>query len=436
MNRVLKNASWIIICRVVQALLALIISMITARYLGPSNYGLLNYAMSVVAFVLPLMRLGLTSILVQEFISEPDLEGETLGTSIILSLSSAIVCIIGVNLFVCIANAGERDTLIVCALYSSILLFQVFEVFNYWFQAKLEAKYSSVIALIAYGIISVYKLYLLLTKKSIYWFSVANTLDFLIIAIGLSVMYKIRCGQKLSFNKVRAKRMLNVSKFYIISDLMVVIFAQTDRIMLKAMINNAATGYYSAAITCAGMTQFVFAAIIDSMRPTIFEGKKVSEEAYKLNLTRLCSIITYLSLLQSIFMTIFAPIIIRILYGAQFMASVSALQIVVWYTTFSYLGSARNIWILAEGKQKYLWQINLFGALANVVLNALLIPVWGVNGAAIASLITQFMTNVVTGYIFTQIRGINSIIVKGFDPVFFVDNVKLIIDMKKRGHNT
>ena len=278
MNRVVKNASWIIICRVVQAILALIISMITARYLGPSNFGLLNYAISVVAFVLPVMRLGLTSILVQEFISEPDKEGETLGTSIILSLISAVVCIIGVNLFVSVVNAGEKDTLIVCALYSSILVFQVFEIFNYWFQAKLQAKYSSIIALIAYGVVSAYKIYLLITQKSIYWFSLANTFDYLVISIGLFIVYRKRSGQKLSFNKARAKKLLSVSKFYIISDLMVVVFAQTDRVMLKAMIDNAATGYYSAAITCAGMTQFVFAAIIDSMRPTIFEGKKISEQ--------------------------------------------------------------------------------------------------------------------------------------------------------------
>ena len=431
MNRVVKNASWIIICRVVQAILALIISMITARYLGPSNFGLLNYAISVVAFVLPVMRLGLTSILVQEFISEPDKEGETLGTSIILSLISAVVCIIGVNLFVSVVNAGEKDTLIVCALYSSILVFQVFEIFNYWFQAKLQAKYSSIIALIAYVVVSVYKIYLLITQKSIYWFSLANTFDYLVISIGLFIVYRKRSGQKLSFNKARAKKLLSVSKFYIISDLMVVVFAQTDRVMLKAMIDNAATGYYSAAITCAGMTQFVFAAIIDSMRPTIFEGKKISEDVYKLNLARLFSIITYLSLLQSIVMTVLAPIIIRILYGAQYTTSVSALQIVVWYTTFSYLGSARNIWILAEGKQKHLWKINLFGALANVVLNAVLIPILGVNGAAIASLITQFLTNVVTGYIFKPIRGVNEILIMGLNPGFFFENMSHIVQGMK-----
>ena len=432
MNKVIKNASWIIICRVIQALLALIISMITARYLGPSNFGLLNYIISIVAFVLPVMKLGITSILVQEFISEPEKEGETLGTSLVLCFISAIVCIIGVNLFVRLSNTGEQDTIIVCALYSSILIFQVFEMINYWFQAKLLAKYSSIVALIAYVIVSIYKIYLLITQKNIYWFSVANTFDYLIIAVGLLYIYKQKSTQKLCFNTEKAMKLLSTSKYYIISDLMVVIFAQTDRVMLKAMINNEATGYYSAAITCAGMSQFVFAAIIDSMRPTIFEKKKTSEEMYTLNLVRLFSIITYLSLAQSVVMTLLAPIIIQLLYGVQYLESVSALQIVVWYTTFSYLGSARNIWILAEGKQKYLWKINLFGAFVNVILNALLIPFIGVNGAALASLITQFLTNIVTGYIFSPIRGVNFFILQGFNPKQFINVIYTIfLQIKK-----
>ena len=67
-NRVIKNASWIIACRVVQSILSFLIGMLTARYLGPANYGLINYASSVVAFVTPIMYLGLNAVLVQEII--------------------------------------------------------------------------------------------------------------------------------------------------------------------------------------------------------------------------------------------------------------------------------------------------------------------------------------------------------------------------------
>ena len=64
MNRVAKNATWIIGCRIVQAVFALLINMLTARYLGPSSYGLITYASSLVAFVVPIMQLVFNAILV------------------------------------------------------------------------------------------------------------------------------------------------------------------------------------------------------------------------------------------------------------------------------------------------------------------------------------------------------------------------------------
>ena len=57
-NKIFHNISWIVGCRIVQAVISLVISMLTARYLGPGNYGLINYAASVVALVTPLMQLG------------------------------------------------------------------------------------------------------------------------------------------------------------------------------------------------------------------------------------------------------------------------------------------------------------------------------------------------------------------------------------------
>ena len=89
--------------------------------------------------------------------------------------------------------------------------------------------------------------------------------------------------------------------------------------------------------------------------------------------------------------------------------------IIVWYTTFSYLGSARNIWVMAEGKQKYLWIMNLSGAILNIVLNLLLIPVYNIMGAAIASLITQIFTNVIIGFIIKPIRENNNLMIKALD---------------------
>ena len=186
-NRVLKNASWIVGCKIVQSIITFLIGMLTARYLGPSNYGLISYAASVVAFALPIMQLGFNSTLVQEFIEKPDKEGKILGTCLALNILAAIASIIGVTSFAYIANPDEKETVIVCFLYSLTLLFQAIEMTQYWFQAKLLSKYPSIISLAAYTIVALYKVYILATQKGIRWFAVSHVIEAIVIAILLIV---------------------------------------------------------------------------------------------------------------------------------------------------------------------------------------------------------------------------------------------------------
>lgn len=432
MNKVVKNASWIIGCKIAQSILNLIIGVISARYLGPSNYGLITYAASVVAFVIPIMQLGLSKTIVQELIEQPDREGEVLGTALGLNLISAAGCMLGVFGFLKLSNPDDPLTVLVGVLYSISLIFQATEILQYWFQAKLLSKYTSIASLAAYVFAAAYKIYLLVSQKPIAWFAVYNSVEYLLISVILVVIYLKLGSQRLMFSADLVRSMLHRSKHYIISAMMVTIFLQTDRIMLKHMISDAETGYYSAALACIGMTGFVFGAIIDSMRPVILESKKRDEKAFQDHLIRLYCIITYLAFLQSIVMTLFAKPIVWLLYGSAYMESVAPMRIAVWYITFSYYGSIRNIWILAEEKQKYLWMINLSGAIANGVINICLIPALGSVGAAIASLISQLFTNVVVGYLIPAIRFNNTLLMKGLHPGPLIEYAKHCVKRTRR----
>ena len=176
-SKIARNASWIIGAKIAQAILAFVVSSLTARFLGPANYGLIGYVQSIVMFVVPIMQLGLNAILVQEIIRNPSDEGKILGTSITMNLISAVLCIVGVLSFVSLANAGEKETLIVCALYSLVLLAQSMEMIQYWFQAKFLSKYTSLLMLAAYTAVSVYKIILLILHKNVYWFAVSYAID-------------------------------------------------------------------------------------------------------------------------------------------------------------------------------------------------------------------------------------------------------------------
>ena len=416
-NKVFQNAKWIIGCKIVQSILQLVIGMLTARYLGPSNYGLIGYASSVVAFTVPIMQLGLRSTLVQEFLDNPKKEGQIIGTSLVMNIVSAVACMISVSIFVLIVNAGETETFIVCLFYSFTLIFQAIEMIQYWFQYKLLSKYPSVAMLCAYFIVSLYKIYLFATAKSVYWFVLSYSLEYAIIGIALIVIYKKSQKQKFSFSFELAKKMFSRSKYYIVSTMMVTIFAHIDHIMIKLMVSETENGFYSAAVTCAGMANFVYAAIIDSARPVILGSKKDSVKKFENNVSKLYSVIIYMGLLESIFFTVFSELIVFVLYGQDYSSTAPMLRIVIWYVAFSYMGTVRNIWILAQEKQKWLWIINLSGALMNIALNAVMIPIWGGCGAALASVLTQFFANVIIGFILKPIRRNNVLLLKGLNPM-------------------
>ena len=417
-NSVFNNAKWIILCKVAQSLLQLVIGMLSARYLGPANYGLVNYAASVVAFAVPLMQLGLNATIVRELIDNPDREGDILGTSLVMQLVSGGICMFLVAGFVSAANYGETQTQMVCVLYSLSLLFQAVETVQYWFHSKLQSKYPSIMMLCAYIVVSAYKIYLLVAAKSIYWFAVVYSIEYGIVGISLLFIYKKQAPQSLRVSISTAKQLFSRSRYYIFAAMMVTVFQNTDHIMLKMMSGDIENGYYTAAITCASVVQFVYTAIVDSMRPVILSSKKTNAAEFEKNISTLYCITTYMALVQGVGFTLFAKLIVSILYGSAYMHAAPVLQILVWYVAFAYMGSVRNVWILAEGKQQFLWKINLAGALVNVAVNAILIPVWGACGAAVASLLTQFFTNFLLGFFYQPLQENNRLLINGVKPAF------------------
>lgn len=420
-GKVFENAKWIIVCKIAQSLIQMLIGMISARYLGPSNYGLVNYAASVVAFAVPIMQLGLSNTLVQEFIGNPDREGEILGTGLAMNILSSVACIVGIFCFLAATGPDEKTTIIVCVLYSTCLFFQALEMIRFWFQAKLLSKYSSLASLGAYVVVSAYKIYLLVTEKSVYWFALSHTVEYAAVSALMLIVYYYVGGSRIHISWKLAKTMFAKSKYYILANMMLTIFQNTDHVMLKLISGNAENGYYVTAITCAGVTGFVYMAIIDSARPVILESKKESQDAFENQISSLYSIMIFVPLIQSLVFTIFARPIVLILYGREYMQAVPVLRVLVWMLAFSYLGSVRNIWILATEQYSMLWKINLCGVIANVLLNAILIPLWGACGAALASVVTQFVTNFVVGFFMKSIRRNNTLLLRGLNPRYILE---------------
>ena len=72
--------------------ISLVVVLLTARYLGPSNYGIINYVAAFIAFAKPICSLGLEGVLVKKFVDKPDKEGSIIGTAILMEFLASLRC--------------------------------------------------------------------------------------------------------------------------------------------------------------------------------------------------------------------------------------------------------------------------------------------------------------------------------------------------------
>lgn len=420
-----RNSGWIIGQQVFQMLLQLVVGVLTARYLGPSNYGSLNYTASFVVFFTSVATLGMDGVVIKKIIEYPEKEAEYLGSCMGLRLISSFLSIISVSIIVYILNPSEPIKLLLVFLQSFQLSFKAIQVLDAWFQRYLISKYVSIGKIIACIVVSAYKVFLLLSAKSIIWFAISNALTDGIIALVEVLFYSVRYGKKLRFSFKTGLDVLHDSYHFILSGLMVAIYGQMDRIMIGQMMTDLDVGFYTTATAICSMWIFVPSAIITSFQPTIMELKKRGDEdLYLLRLKQLYSFIIWLCIIVSVLIAFLGRIIIFILYGVEYYGAIPVLRIVIWCETFAMIGSARGIWVLCENKNKYVKYYLTIGAVINLVLNAVLIPSIGINGAAIATLITQITTSVIAPLFFKETRIHSKIVLDAFLLRWFFEKKK------------
>mgnify|MGYP003289867174 CR=1 FL=1 len=413
-NLFLYNTIWNIGGKVFQMGLTLVVGMLTARYLGPSNYGIVGYTASYVSFFLVICELGFTSVAVKELLDNTEKQGEVLGTTIFFRMCISLISSIAITCLIFVLDGGDKTIVCVAFLQSLSLIFKSFEMLHYWYQSRMETQISVKIQTIAYVIMAAYKVAILAMGMSVEWFGFSTALESAVVALFLFFSYRRNGSQKLSVSIECGKRILKGSYHFILSGLMVCIYSEMDKIMLGQMLDTAAVGLYTAGAKVASLWSFVLMALINSAEPLIIASKSKSEELYIKNNKRLYAAVIWIGLAAGLAITVLGKWIILILYGETYLAATSSLRISAWYTMFAMLGTARGVWIVCEDKGKYVKYYLGAGAILNVVLNYVLIPYFGPAGAAAATLLTQIFTAVFAPLLFKETRIYTKYVIEAF----------------------
>ncbi|WP_257144492.1 flippase, partial [Bacillus thuringiensis] len=403
-NKFTSNTIWLILEKIFQLILGLVVGIWTARYLGPSNYGILNYGASFIAFFSVICSLGLENVIIKYFVDYPRKNNIILFSAIIIRFVTSIISILVICLIVSITHYDEKLVIAVITLQSLALIFNSLDTIDYWFQSRLMSMYVVIAKSVTRFIVSIWKVYLLISNASLQLFALSSSIEAMILGVILLVVYFKKNPINFSFSKYYSKELFLNGYHFILSGLLVTLFTQMDRIMLGNLIGQESVGIYSVASNIATLWYFVPLAVINSARPIILKMKQISIVEYQEKLKQLYAFIFWLGLLVSLFITVCSNLIIQTLYGQQYIEAAIPLAILIWASVFSLLGTARNIWIVSEGVNKYTKYYFLIGMFVNFVLNYIFINYFGVVGSAVATLIAQIITTIVAPLFFAKTR--------------------------------
>ena len=410
-HKFIKNTGWLIFDKILHMTMSLVVTGAVARYLGDHDYGIINYGLSFVNIFTIITKLGIDSIIVNELVKDREKEGEIIGTTIGLRLISSLLSLVVTYKFVWILNPSNGIVIAVTIIESVALLGLAFDTIDYYFQSKLMSKYSALSRTLSYPLVCLYRLVMVFMKADVKWFGWATVFDAAFIGVFLVVFYYKNKGPKLKFSWEMGKYLMSHGKHFILANLLVTVYTQMDRLMLGSMAGQDQVGIYSAAMTIANLWIFIPNALIDSARPLILSLKAENHEAaYQKRWRQLYAGIIWISILAGIFVMIFGRLVVRIIYGMGYMSAVSVLMIPIWSRLFSLLGLLRTTWMRCEDCEQYVKYFVGLGAIMNVVLNSLLIPQLGADGAAIATLITEIGSSLLISMWYKKTRPLTSVI--------------------------
>jgi PST family polysaccharide transporter len=416
----IANTSWLFSDRILQMGLSLIVGVWVARYLGPTDYGLLNYAATFPALYGTIATLGgIGTLVVRNVARYPETLNENLGTTFVLQLVSSSIAFVVAVITSIILNPNESLTHWLVGILAAGTLFQSFSVIDAWFQSQLKSKNTVISRNAAYIIMCVARVALIQMQAPIIYFAVARLVELLISTIGLIIAF--RTNQQTfttwRFSPHLAKQLLKESVPLILTGITAYVYTNIDQIMLGTMLPNQKEemGFYSAAVRLSSTFDFIPMILGQSFFPILSKIKGESEESYLNKLQIYFDISVFFWLLVAVPASLLSVYIVNIAYGEAYAASAGILAVYAWAQFGSNLAIARNTYMLIEGKIKLSPILTASGAVLNVGLNYFLIPNYGAMGATIATLITYFFVSVFLNFVFPDLRFVSRLILRSLN---------------------
>ena len=417
----LKNASWLFLDRLVRIFGGLLVGIWIARYLGPGNYGILNYSLAYVAFFQLFVVLGLDQIVVRELVKYPKRSNYILGTAFGLKFIGSILGMISVSISLLFFQTDHITKLVIFILTIGIF-FQSVDVISYFFEAKIISKFTVIARSLSFLFSSLLSIFFILNEYSVIYFALSQLVYIILSSLFLLIIYQNNSYKikQWKFCKKLAVKLLQFGWPLALSVFLISIHTKIDQVMIGNILDIEQTGIYSVAVKMSEAWLFFPAILVSTFMPYFISLRESDNELYHYRLIQLYSLMFWMGIFVGLFFIMFGESIIVFLFGKAYVDAYIALVFNIWCGIFISQGLARGIWMIGENLQIYRLYNNIIVVILNITLNLMLIPKYGIAGAAIATLTTQALGIWLVSFIWKPLRQSNLTLIKSINPIYLI----------------
>jgi O-antigen/teichoic acid export membrane protein len=403
----------------VRLTVGLVVAIWVARYLGPKNYGILNYGIAYTAFFSLFVKLGLNKIIVREIVKHQEYRDLYLGTVFFMKLTGSAIAITLIALSLSFTESNQTVKITIF-LISLGFIFQSLDIIDFYFQANLLSKYVVIARTISFVSTSLLKIIFIIYNLEVFYFAFAFSLELLLGSILLLLAYKLtghnpfrwQFDRKIAFHFLRDSWPLAINIF------LVAIHIRIDQAMIKSFLDLEQLGVFSVAVKIADYWYFIPAIIIQTLMPYFVKLRETNYQFYEYRLIQLYSMMFWMGTFVGIVTVIFGEGFINILFGSNYIGAYQVLVYSIWKGIFLSQALARGIWIISENVQFYRLAVNLLAVMTNVILNCYLIPAMGIAGAGLSSLLSIGLSTWIYGLFIDPLKYSTISMIKSISPFY------------------
>lgn len=387
-----KNSSWMMISQLITSICGFVWTILIARYLGASDFGILSFAISFASIMNILLDLGVGTYATRDISRDHNLVNEYLGKLIPLKIILSIFIMI-VSLFILILMGKTYLSIIVtCILMIEAIFISMSNILQGVFQAFGKIKYQAIGMVINSLLLLFFVFLTIYFKLGLIFIAGFYAFTYLVMCLYLyrNVLKHITFP-KFSIDFNFCKKAIKLSIPFALTGFFYTIYFSIDTVMLSYLSGNYATGIYNASYKIITvLTTFfpVYQTVVFPLMSKLFEGSK---DLLKLSYIKSVKYLLLIIMPITFGIVLYATPLVTLIYGNGYLNSSSVMQVLVWTVSFLFVNGAASTLLNASNKEVSVTKIYCSAAITNVVLNLILIPVYSYHGAAIATVLSEIL---------------------------------------------